>query len=171
MTDKIGEHQLVRMEYYKRFVQEADRGLLTKSARMTLLNQDRLKSDKAKADFWYDQRVTVENGLTDLEMFLMFAGYKNVQKVFTIENVKPVINALLRTRLSEYERETALIAQHMIEAGFIHLTSIEPNLMTEAHEDIVRKAIDLSRRLAVNRIPDSERPFYSQKWPEGDKSD
>lgn len=150
------------MDEYRRFAEHADSGLFTRKTRRRLVGTLGLSGrGRTKNDFWYDQRNRVRTALKDLEIFLMVAGPSNVGQVFTLENVKPIIDALLWNRGDQPDAEVALIAQYLIESGFTYLTRHKDNLVTEIHEQTVNHALDISRLLAAHFASENKRRWYS----------
>jgi len=165
--DDIDRWMPTHMDEYRRFALEADSGLFTRKTRQRLVGELGLSGrDRTKDDFWYDQRNCVRNGLKDLEIFLMVAGPSNVEQVFTLENVKPVIDAILWNHGPEPDIETASIAQYMIESGFTYLKRMQSNLVTEVHEQTINHALDISRLLAAHFASENKRRWYGSWFDE-----
>jgi len=169
--DDIGRSVPSHMDEYRRFAESADSGLFTRKTRRRLVGKLGLSGrGRTKNDFWYDQRNRVRTALKDLEIFLMVAGPSNVGQVFTLENVKPVIDSLL-WRGDQPDVEVALIAQYLIESGFIYLMRYKNDLVTEIHEQTINHALDISRLLAANFASGNKRRWYSGWTDEEEKKE
>lgn len=160
-----------KMDEYRLFAESADSGLFTRKTRRRLVGTLGLSGrDRTKNDFWYDQRNRVRTALTDLEIFLMVAPQSSVEQVFTLENVKSVIGALLWYRGDQPDAEVALIAQYLVESGFTYLRRHQSTLVTEIHEQTINHALDISRLLAAQFAPENKRRWHSSWFDEEEDS-
>jgi hypothetical protein len=159
----------LKERYGKYIKREGGSGIFSLDALERLVGDKRpFDKNQSTYNFWSDRRKGVRNSLIDLALFLEVAGQKNVDQVFTLDAVKPVVDALFwADRISPESdirsKEKALIAQYFIESGFRYLTFTNPYYPQYAQR-IVEDAVDLSRNFAAMLIPEKERPYYGP-WP------
>lgn len=164
-------HGVAKLEDFRKFSEKADSGLFVRKTRRKLVGINNLSGkNTTKANFWLDQRNRVINALKDIEIFLMVSGERNVDRVFTFENVKPVIGALLWNRGPEPDSRTARIAQYLVESGFTYLVRHKAHLLSKSHQDVIDRAIDVSRLLEANFSPDNQRRYYSSVFENSEPS-
>ena len=109
---------------------------------------------RSETDFWYDMREYVKSALIDLELFLEFAGEKNVSMVMTGERLEPLIKKLASTKLPvQVNLRIADIANLFIQTGFRYLHTAKMHDITLSHERTINEALDLANYLVQSFLP------------------
>jgi len=116
------------IDRFKLHVETSCPSIFSRVTREKLLGSKRIwggKGDEATRNtFWYRTRNQVRAGLKDLHLFLESADRKNINKVVTVEALRPIVHDLLYRPLvyeEEPDRERAQLARWFIEMGFEYL--------------------------------------------------
>ena len=164
-------------EKYAYWLNEAKGGIFRKSARKKMLGLSRLPAKgQPRNSWWYKKRLYVDSALVDLAIFLQAAGPSNVDHVVSLESLKPIIDAIFWSDITEpnadiVDSEKAIIAQYMIDVGFSYLERINPHYIGKLAYRVIDDAKEVSRYLTAISLPDEERELFGTWLEQSEPSD
>jgi len=138
-------------------------GIFNKKTRARIMGiQRKTGRGRKETDFWYDVREYVKSALVDLQLFLEFAGEKNVSMVMVGERLQPLIQKLAS---AEYpfkpDVRRADIANILIQNGFRYLYYSKMHDITLSHKRTINEALDLANFLVQSYLPLEQRNYVS----------
>ena len=154
-----------KLEYDESYIE--GKGIFSSKVRGRLLGiktrgrePNEFKNPQSKANFWYSRREAIKGSIKDLELFIEVADEDNLNRVINFESTKPIVEALLFSRIKENAEpnvNTVKIAQMLIHRSFQYLKRMNKDNIGRLHEKAISNGLETCDVLANLLLPFSER--------------
>ena len=122
------------------------------------------KKPQDRANFWFARRESIKGGIKDIELFIEVADEDSLNQVITFDRIKPLIDALLFSRINEKSKpnvNTVKIARMFIHRSFQYLERMNKLMNKDSigsfHETAISNGLQICDTLANLLLPMGER--------------
>ena len=159
------KNEKIKLEYDESYIE--GKGIFSSKVRGRLLGiktrgrePNEFKNPQSKANFWYSRREAIKGVLKDIQLFIEVADEESLNRVITIESIKPIVEALLFSRIKENVApnvNTVKITQMFIHRSFQYLKRMNKDNIGRFHEKAISNGLETCDILANLLLPFGER--------------